>query len=177
MTAALPSGVHARRSGGAPAERRTERAKLRVVTPVPRRSRAKLIAVFTVLVVFGALFVNATFHSVLVSGQEQLDRLNNQVQDQSAHNQRLRLRVAGLESPGRIVSAARSAGMITPNEITWIMPSGGNGGPVSSVSGTPTTAPQAGSSVTDTGRSRTKDERAVSRSADPSIGGAPTSGR
>lgn len=124
-----------RRSAPArPASREPVRPELRVVEAPARSSRAPLAVAMAVVVLFGALFANAMFHSVLVSGQERLDTLNLRVEQEQARNQRLRLKVADLESPLRIVRAAERDGMVWPGTITWVQPRGRDGSSVSSTS-------------------------------------------
>lgn len=91
-----------------------------MVEPAPRRSRAALLTAVAVIVVFGALFLNAVFHTVLVSGQQELDTLNREVEVSQQRNQRLRLRAAGLASPTRIVAAASRDGMVVPDRTSWL---------------------------------------------------------
>jgi hypothetical protein len=110
------------------APRRTTPAKppLRLVDHQPsraarrRRPGARLAA--GLLALFLALFTNAVAHSMLVSGQERLDGLNEQVQREQARNERLHLRAASLESPERIVEAAKGLGLVPAGETTWLNP-------------------------------------------------------
>lgn len=119
------------------------RPGLRVVE-VPRRSRTGLYAASIVLVLFCSLFLNAGFHTVLVSGQQRLDTLHGQVVAQEKANERLRLLVAGLESPARIVEEAKRNDMVLPAEVRWLSPGPGPGSAIASTSKLvppPTTSP------------------------------------
>lgn len=115
-----------------PARRPTRPAPehLRVVDPQRRtrraaRARLRLLVVGVCLVVVGSLFGVVAFHALLVSGQTSLDRLNRAVAEEEARYQQLRLEVAGLESPGRIMAAAQERlGMVPPPEVTYLSPSG-----------------------------------------------------
>ena len=140
MTAPLSTAPARRRPASRPAETGPD---LHVVGR-PRRDRpVGLIVAATVIVLFGALFLNAIFHSILVSGQARLDGLNQSVSQAETSNQQRRLKVATLESPGRIVHAAKAAGMVQPDTVHWVMPAAGGGAPVTSTSArvTPQTVP------------------------------------
>jgi cell division protein FtsB len=98
------------------------RPDLRVVGRPNRQRRTGVRLAAGVLALFLALFSNAVAHSVLVSGQERLDGLNTQLEQQQAENQRLHLRAAALESPNRIVEAAKDLGMVQPEQTEWLAP-------------------------------------------------------
>jgi len=60
---------------------------------------------------------------LLAQGQGPVDRLEAQVSAEQAENQRLRLDVATLESPSRIVAEARSRlGMVPPATVVYLPP-------------------------------------------------------
>jgi cell division protein FtsL len=62
---------------------------------------------------------------VLVQGQQQLDDLNAEITASTDEYHQLRLEVAQLEAPSRIVEAATTnLGMVPPPEITYLTPSG-----------------------------------------------------
>lgn len=88
------------------------------------RRRRRLVAglgVVASLIVFGV----AAAHAALVTSQMRLQRLDDQVAEQQARYQRLRLDVARLESPERIVAAAQERlGMVPPPGVTYLSPSG-----------------------------------------------------
>lgn len=69
-----------------------------------------------------SLFGVVVCHAVLVSGQGRLDGLQQQVAEEQTRYQALRLDVAELEAPGRIVAAAQELGMVSPAEITYLTP-------------------------------------------------------
>lgn len=76
-----------------------------------------------VLVVIG-LFALAASHAMLASGQARLDDLNREVDDAQARYQSLRLDIAELEAPDRIVREAQERlGMVPPPDVTYLSPS------------------------------------------------------
>lgn len=105
------------------------RPQLRVVpreaTAEARRRRlvrrgAALAAGVVALCLFGVVVA----HVVLTQNQFRLDQLREQSSDGQAEYDRLRLQVAELESPGRIVATAQQRlGMVTPTTITYLAPS------------------------------------------------------
>ena len=97
-------------------EKRISMAKRR------RRARALLLLVGVVMVV--SLFALAAFHAMLASGQADLDRLEARVSDAQAQYEHLRLNVAELEAPSRIVREAQERlGMVPPPGVTYLTPS------------------------------------------------------
>ena len=69
---------------------------------------------------FVAFLGSAVFHSVLVSGQQRLDRMDRRLEQRQQELSRAQLRVAELKSPARIVAAAQRSGMIVPGHTTWL---------------------------------------------------------
>lgn len=109
------------------------RPDLRVVEDA-RRSRAGIYGALVATLIFGTLFLNAGFHTLLVSGQQRLDTLNDRVLEQQKLNQRKRVEVAGLESPDRIVQAAKKDNMVLPDEVHWLSPGPEPGSAIASTS-------------------------------------------
>src|SRR6202040_2624963 len=73
----------------------------------------------------GMLFGLAAVHVLLTEGQFRLQRLQRQSDDAQAQYVRLRLEVAQLESPQRIVAAAQERlGMVPPTALTYLTPTG-----------------------------------------------------
>lgn len=94
------------------------RPDLRVVRPVDpavkARRRARLVTTLLATLACAGLFAIVGLRAVLAQGQAEVDRLAEQVERVEADQQRLRLQVAELESPGAIVAAARDRlGMVT----------------------------------------------------------------
>lgn len=130
--AAAASTAPARRpaQAPAPAPARKQRPPLRVVTPeetrrVDRRKRARLRIAVAVFVVVGGLFGLVASHVVLTQGQFRLQQLEKKAADSQARYERLRLQVAELESPERIVAAAQERlGMVAPPGVKYLSPTG-----------------------------------------------------
>jgi cell division protein FtsL len=71
-----------------------------------------------------ALFGVVIAHVLLMQGQFELEAMQHQAAKQQAEYDRLRLQVAELESPERIVAAAQERlGMVSPPKITYLAPS------------------------------------------------------
>ena len=84
-----------------------------------------LVAVLTLMtVVIG--FAAVAMHATLAQDQLVLDTNRVKVQQAERINQHLRVEVAELESPDRIVAVAASLGMKSPDEVTF-MPAAGTG--------------------------------------------------
>jgi hypothetical protein len=64
-------------------------------------------------------------HALLSQGQIRLNQIDARATAEQARYERLRLQVAELESPARIVATAQQQlGMISPPVITYLSPSG-----------------------------------------------------
>lgn len=87
-----------------------------------RQRRARVLLVLAGVLVIGSLFGVVICHAMLVTGQGRLDGLEQEVAQEQTRHQSLRLKVAELESPGRIVEAAQGFGMVSPAEITYLTP-------------------------------------------------------
>lgn len=103
-----------------PELRLVDNGRLQVVA---RRRRARCLAtVASVLVVAGVLAL-AGVNAVLVSNQVRLDALEREVVEAQARHQVLRLEVATLEAPQRVVSTATERlGMVPPEAVTYVQP-------------------------------------------------------
>ena len=130
-TSTAPTAESATLSGTAPvpgAAPEPRRPPLRVVrpgelSPARRRRRARLVVVGAGLLVSAGLFGLVAFHVLLTQGQFRLDRLDAHVADAQAANERLRLQVAQLSSPSRIVAAAQERlGMVPPPSVKYLAP-------------------------------------------------------
>ena len=133
MTAIVPESGARRASlpSAAPRLRPADtRPSLQVVdpayrSPAARRARARVMGLLVVIVVAAALFGLVTSHVALTQGQYRLEDMRNTAEVEQARYERLRLQVAELESPGRIVAAAQERlGMVPPPGITYLSPVG-----------------------------------------------------
>ena len=133
---ARPSRAAHDRSHVAPARRPEHRRgqHLRPVErPRPKRSPAvpALVGVGMVIV---ALLGLAGMHAVLIGGQVRLDAMRGDVAAETEAIRRLELRVAELESPDRVLDAARDRlGMVLPTEVGYLLPVGLDGVPAEPV--------------------------------------------
>ncbi len=76
-------------------------------------------------VVFAVFFALVMFHTVLLQNQRRLDQLDTQVRGEQATYQQLRLQVAQLQSPERILEVATTKlGLVPSNGTTYLTPSG-----------------------------------------------------
>jgi hypothetical protein len=69
---------------------------------------------------FGVLFGLAVFHSVLVQGQLQLDRMDRDIQAEQDQQRELRLRVGQLVAPERILQEAQARGMVQLDDREYL---------------------------------------------------------
>ena len=127
-----------------PTLRLVDDRRLRVTS---RRHRARLLLVLTGILVIGSLFGVVICHAMLVTGQGRLDRLEQQVTEEQVRYQAMRLEVAELEAPGRIVAEAQGRlGMVSPEHITYLAPVPPAGGAAAAVPGGEPPATRAGAS-------------------------------
>lgn len=100
---------------------------LRVVRPAPRRRprRARVVTALVAVAVLVGLFGLVASHVMLTQGQFRLDGLRARAATEQARYERLRLKVAELESPSRIVATAQERlGMVPPPSVTYLSPTG-----------------------------------------------------
>jgi cell division protein FtsL len=97
---------------------------LRVVAPKERvrRRLTPALGVLLTALLFVTLFLVAIAHTVLVQGQVRLDGLDARLTVEQARYQDLRTRVAEMESPGRVVTAAEAMGMVSPQDLVYLQP-------------------------------------------------------
>ena len=94
-----------------------------------------------------SMFALAAFHAMLASEQASLDRLEQRVSDAQARYERLRLDVAELEAPDRIVREAQERlGMVPPPGVTYLTPSAAMSAEVGQAAedGSPSTSTETG---------------------------------
>ncbi len=149
-----PVRAAAQRAAAAPARRPAESdapRRLRVVpdgalSPRAQRRRTQLFVALVAGVVVASLFGAVFFHVLLTQGQLQLDHIQTRAAAEQARNERLRLEVAELQSPERIVAAAQQQlGMVPPASVTYLSPSGSRpaGSPATKPAARPSAAPAA----------------------------------
>jgi hypothetical protein len=95
---------------------------LRVVDEPARSLRTLPTFVLSVSLAFAIAFAVVACQVLLVQGQERLDTLHADIGDAGGRQQELRLEVAELESPARIVAAATELGLVTPPEVLYLTP-------------------------------------------------------
>jgi cell division protein FtsL len=101
------------------------RPSLRVVGEDDRRPRYAVWTVVALSAIFALFFALVMFHTVLLKNQRRLDQLDAQVRDEQASYQQLRLQVAQLQSPERVLDVATSKlGLVPSNGTTYLTPSG-----------------------------------------------------
>ena len=92
-------------------------------SPQSRRRRARLAAVFTVFAAVAGVFAVVAFHVVITQNEFRLDQLRTKAATEQSRYERLRLQVAQLDSPDRIVSTAQhQLGMVQPPSIAYLAP-------------------------------------------------------
>jgi cell division protein FtsL len=99
------------------------RPALRLVTADESRRRAatRLWTALATVSACAAVFAVVALHVLLSQGQMDLDRLHDRADREAAVNRTLRVQVAELESPNRVVAAARQRlGMVPPASIVYL---------------------------------------------------------
>jgi cell division protein FtsL len=122
------------------AERAGERPALRVVAPARRRTWG-IVASVACGAVFAVMLGLTTFQARIAADQLQLDRLHGQVTDAQARYEQLRLEVARLESPTRVVAAAKGLGMVQPSQPMYLSPDAADVATATAATGDATSAP------------------------------------
>ena len=109
----------------APRSAPARRPELQVVPKARRRLRTGPTIFLGGLITFAIAFALVVAQAMLVQGQQRLDDLDVRINEATRRQQELRLQVAELESPARIVAAATTdLGMVPPAGVTYLTPSG-----------------------------------------------------
>ena len=109
----------------APPPQPKQRPSLEVVPKRRRRLRTGPTVFLGGLLAFVIAFALVVAQAMLVQGQQRLDQLDVRINEATRRQQELRLQVAQLESPARIVDAATTdLGMVPPPGVTYLTPSG-----------------------------------------------------
>ncbi len=100
-------------------------ADLRVARP-PRQVRRRLLSrpsttLFAIALVLGGAVSAIVLHADLAKNQLVLDKLRIDVGDQERTNQRLRVEVAELEAPARIINAANELGLVSSELVDYAL--------------------------------------------------------
>ena len=139
-------------------------AKPRVAAEPHTHRRTAMVLALAGTLVFGSLLASAVFHSILVTGQDNLDRLDKTIVSEKADLQRAKVSLATAQSPQRIAEEAAERGMVPADYQTWLSPGSGADAVV-----TGTTADAGGDDGTDT-----DDPDSGTTTTPDSTGGTPT---
>ena len=88
-----------------------------------RTARARLVVAGGIALVLLGVFGAVLAHVVLAQDQFRLEQLQTRSAQRQAEYDRLRLQVAELEAPARIVATAQQRGMVLPAGVTYLAPS------------------------------------------------------
>jgi cell division protein FtsL len=115
------------RRAGEPARARKaeQRPALKVVPRQVRRRRAGVVLTLGVATLFALMLGLVAFQARIAQDQLRLDRVETELREAESQFARLRLEVARLESPDRIVAEAEALGLErpSPDQITYLAPS------------------------------------------------------
>lgn len=106
----------AREATPSPAE---SRRHLKVVEPAPALGR-RLVSLLILIALFAILFATVAFHVQLVTGQQEIDRLQRRADAAQATYDARRVEVDNLSAPDRIVARARALGMVNATDPVWL---------------------------------------------------------
>lgn len=116
--------AHATKAGALsrlPAEERSATPPRRLrLAPTPRRRRFRVAVALTAILVVGSLFALVGINVLLVQGQYELDALRSQVEAEQRRYETLRLEVAELVAPERIIAAAGELGLAAAETVDWV---------------------------------------------------------
>ena len=105
-------------------QRRLEKSRVRGGPrpgPAPDRPLRLALLASAVLTV-GTIFGAAIFHVLLIQSEFRLDRINKEATKEEARYEKLRLDVAQLSAPDRIVATAQQRlGMVVPPQVAYLM--------------------------------------------------------
>ncbi len=103
-------------------ETTTARPSLRVLSggKVAGNTRKKVLVVLAVVALVTVAFAAVFMHAGLARTQLGIDKLNIEITQAERMNQRLRVQVATLEAPDRIVSVAQELGLEPPKTVRFL---------------------------------------------------------
>jgi len=100
------------------------------------------IGTLTAIALFGSVFGVVVFQTLIVQGQARLDSLATRAAAADIRSKDLRHQVAQLESPDRIVAAARDRlAMVSPTDVAYLTPTADDDAKAAYVAPPPTAAP------------------------------------
>lgn len=109
-----------------PAQEPQRRPDLRLITDTPaapRHRRALLAAAALALTACAGLFAIVVLHVLLAQGQTDINRLETRAGAEQVRHDRLRLEVADLEAPNRVVAVAKDRlGMVAADHVRYLAP-------------------------------------------------------
>ncbi len=89
--------------------------------PAPDRP-LRLALVTTGVLTVGTIFGAAVFHVLLIQSEFRLDKINREAAKEQVRYEKLRLDVAQLSAPERIVATAQQRlGMVVPPQVAYLM--------------------------------------------------------
>jgi cell division protein FtsL len=106
----------------AKAEARDERAPLVVVPRYVRRRRAGVAVALGLFAVFALMLGLVAFQAKIAQDQLNLDHADRDLQQAEATYSQLRLQVASLEAPDRVIAEAKKLGLVrpAPTDMTYL---------------------------------------------------------
>jgi cell division protein FtsL len=93
---------------------------LEVVESPRRRPRLRVVGGLFITFVFATLLGLAVFHSMLVQGQLDIDRADDEIEQEQMLQRELRQQAATLAAPERIVAEAQKRGMVRPDDREYL---------------------------------------------------------
>jgi cell division protein FtsL len=100
------------------------------------------IGTLTAIALFASVFGVVVFQTLIVQGQARLDSLGTRAAAEQIRSKDLRHQVAQLESPERIVAAARDRlGMVSPVDVAYLTPTADDDARAAYTAPPPTAAP------------------------------------
>jgi cell division protein FtsL len=106
----------------AKSESRTSKPKLQVVRP-QRNVKRSVLRPYSALLAIGLIFAGAisaiVMHADLAKNQLVLDKVRREVGAEERTNQRLRVEVAELEAPARVIAAANQLGLVSAERVDY----------------------------------------------------------
>jgi cell division protein FtsL len=105
-------------------QRRMEKSRVRGGPrqgPAPDRP-LRLALLATAFLTVGSIFGAAVFHVLLIQSEFRLDQINKEAAKEQTRYEELRLDVAQLSAPERIVATAQERlGMVVPPQVAYLM--------------------------------------------------------